>query len=312
MRDGVGVVALTGASGFLGKALLSALLQNGYRVRALQHSTPLLPHENLHIVSGTIDNHKSCTDLLEGADTVIHAAGLVAAKHRSDFQRINTDATIKLAELAQEQQVNRFLFISSLAARAPHLSAYAKSKHDAEQALKRMPKLAWDIVRPPAIYGAGDKNSLPLLKMMLRGHVYVSADKNALVSLIYIEDMVRAILTWVTMTTPPSSQTYEVADHNGGYRWQTLIEHASAAIESSITLHFIPARLAFPLASLIEYLERLWGKTPFITRDKLAELAYPDWSVNHSAFSAKTGWNPQVSLEEGFTHTLQWAKITQT
>lgn len=308
MRDGNSVIALTGASGFLGKALLSNLLYHGYHVRALQHTGHIEPHENITIIHGSLADSDSYASLLTGADSVIHAGGIVAAKTSHDYQRINTDATIAFAQAAERHNVKRFLFISSLAARAPHLSHYAKSKYDAEQALSKLPELAWDIIRPTAIYGPDDKNGLILLQMITQGHVFMPVDKHAIISLIYIDDLVRAILAWIQLIPTPTRQIFEIADHDGGYRWEELITHASSAMQAPVKLHLIPKLFAFSVITLIEMMQRMMGKMPFITREKLAELTYPDWAVSNAAFTSLTGWQPEIPVEQGLSKALSWAK----
>jgi nucleoside-diphosphate-sugar epimerase len=132
MRRGAVVIALTGASGFVGKALLRALLDAGYHVRALEHRSPLPTHPSLTTIHGSLDDAAIAGALVRDVDVVLHVGGLVLARRDADFFRVNTEATRTLATAARDAGVARFLFVSSLAAREPQLSAYAKSKYAAE------------------------------------------------------------------------------------------------------------------------------------------------------------------------------------
>lgn len=309
MRDGARIIALTGASGFVGHSLLTALLDRGYKVRALQHRT-LIPHvhPNLETMYGSLGDVSCFYDFVDGVDCVIHAGGRVAARTPAEFTAINTHATSALAHIAHRKKVRRFLFISSLAARVAHLSRYAQSKYDAEQALKQVPDLSWDILRPTAIYGPNDKNSLPLMRMILKGHVFVAVQKHAIISILYIDDLIRAIIAWLETPGHIDRQCYEIAGHTSGYSWHELLAFAAIATKKPVILHRIPRSVAALVAAMLETSARFQGKTPFITRDKLNELMHPDWSVDSTAFSSATGWKPIVTPEEGFKNTLQWAK----
>lgn len=311
MRRGVGIVALTGASGFIGTALLTALLEAGYSVRALEHRTPLPAHPSLTPVRGTLDDAATLATLVEGAQTVIHAGGLVVARRRDDFFRINTQATQMLATAAQQAGVARFLFVSSLAARAPWLSAYAKSKHDAEHLLSQCTTLAWDTLRPPAIYGPGDANSLPFLRMLARGQLWLPVRRDALISMLHVDDLVRAILAWLATDNPPSQHIYEVADAAGSYRWDAMVAEAQTALNRPIRLHRIPRVLAIAGVAIVQALAYMRGRTSFVTIGKIREMAYSDWSVNSVAFQAATGWAARITLAQGLRDTMHWYEKRQ-
>lgn len=311
MRRGAGVIALTGASGFVGAALLKALLVEGHMVRALQHRSPLPAHPNLTIVHGALTDADACARLVAGAETVIHAGALVLARREADFFHVNTAATEQLALAAATAGVKKFLFVSSLAARAPELSPYAASKYAAEQALQGLENLAWDILRPPAIYGPGDANSLPFLAMLARGHLWLPVEQHAIVSMLHVNDLVRAIQAWVAMETTPTHRSFELADQTGGYRWKELTDIARVALASPLQLHPIPRSLALTSAHIAQAWARIWGRASFISPGKIRELAHPDWSVDTTEFTATTGWQPTIKLAEGLAEMMGWYKKQQ-
>lgn len=311
MRRGVGIVALTGASGFIGTALLAALLEAGYTVRALAHRTPLPAHPSLTPVRGSLDDAATLATLVEGAETVIHAGGLVVARRRADFFRINTQATEMLATAAQQAGVARFLFVSSLAARAPWLSAYAKSKHDAEHLLSQTTTLAWDTLRPPAIYGPGDANSLPFLRMLARGQLWLPVKRDARISMLHVDDLVRAILAWLSMQASPLRQTYEIADAAGSYRWDALVTEAQTALEHPIHLYTIPRTLALLGVAMVQGFAYARKRTSFVTIGKIREMTHADWSVNSEAFCSATGWSPNITIYDGLRDSMRWVEKQQ-
>lgn len=306
MRRGVGIVALTGASGFVGTALLKALLAHGYQVRALEHRTALPAHPSLTVVRGSLDDSSIAAQLVQGADVVLHVGGLVVAPRAADFFRVNTTATETLAIAARDAGVKRFLFVSSLAAREPELSAYAKSKRDAEKLLPSIDGLAWDILRPPAIYGPGDANSLPFLRMLSRGQVWLPVKADAVVSMLHVDDLVTAIIAWLEMEATPRLETYEIADHAGGYRWDDLLTCAQTALARPIRLRRIPRSLALYTVAIMQCVASVLSRPCFVTTDKIREMTHADWSVNSTTFKAATGWSQNITILQGLATTMDW------
>ncbi len=312
MRRGTELVALTGASGFLGRHLLKALLDGGYAVRALTHRAALPAHAQLRVIHGSVDDPVACTALVEGADVVIHAAGLVAAMRPAQFMQVNATATGILAQAAAKAGVSRFLLVSSLAARAPHLSPYATSKRAGEEALgAEAGAMAWDIIRPPALYGPGDANSLELLRMIAKGRVMLPCKSEAQISMLYIDDMVAAILAWLGVQAAPTGACYELADHRGGYRWAELFTASSQALKRPVRLTPVPRWLALMVAYGQVAIARFRGRTSFISPGKIRELAHADWSVDPGPFMAISGWQPRTDLRQGFAQTLAWFDTQQ-
>ena len=128
-RIGALRIGVTGATGFIGQHLIRQALEQGFVVRAMVR-TPAklggLGHDNLEIHAGGLglDDAGFCAD----CDVIIHLAGLIKARSRADFDAVNVNAAQRVAQAAQSAGVARFILVSSMTARAPHLSAYAASK----------------------------------------------------------------------------------------------------------------------------------------------------------------------------------------
>ena len=105
---------------------------------------------------------------------MVHGAGAVRGNSQADFDRVNVTGTATLLDaIADLPSPPRILLLSSLAAREPQLSWYAHSKREGEQQLEKHPRLDWVILRPPAVYGPGDREMLPLFQAMSRGSALV-------------------------------------------------------------------------------------------------------------------------------------------
>jgi len=305
-------IAVTGGTGFIGGMLIHHLVNTGYRVRALTrdrsaHKLPELP--GLEAVSGSLQDSESLRLLLHDASAVVHCAGAVRGVTAADFNAVNVDGVIQLVQAALSLSPRpRFLSLSSLAARAPQLSHYASSKRQGEQALASMAAdMEWVALRPPAVYGPGDKEMLPLFQWMGRGIAPVLGEAHARVSLLYVEDLCAAVLRWLDAGQCESG-IYELNDTQaGGYSWDEVIANVSALRARRIVRLALPAALLRLLAGVNVTAARLIGYAPMLTPGKVRELRHPDWVADNTALTAAIGWQPEISLQEGLRRTMGWS-----
>ena len=153
------LVAVTGATGFIGSILIQELIQKGWSVRALTRTDQPNPEQEIQWIRGDLDDLKALDLLVKDASVVIHCAATVRGSSFKEFSQVNIKGTENiLSVLTNQKFYPRFLLISSLAARQPELSWYAHSKYLSEQKLINFSnKLHWVIFRPTAVYGPGDK-----------------------------------------------------------------------------------------------------------------------------------------------------------
>ncbi len=178
------IVALTGATGFIGKYLLGELALRGYQVRVLLRSPTALPPGCQHAVIGDLARPINMNAALSGVDTVIHSAGIapsMTGAPAEDFRRLDTGATAALALAAQRAGVRRFIFMSSLRAAADASAvamltensepkptdAYGRSKLAAERELAKL-DLDWVALRLALVIGPGAKGNLARLIELAR------------------------------------------------------------------------------------------------------------------------------------------------
>jgi UDP-glucose 4-epimerase len=176
------LIALTGATGFIGRHLLRELPKRGYRMRVLLRRPTMLPPEASGAVVGDLAAPRNMANALAGVDAVIHSAGLAHAMSglpEDDYRAINTDATIALARAAARAGARRFVFLSSIRAQSGPVAdtvltedlspqptdMYGRSKLDAERGLVDA-AIDWAALRPVLVYGPGVKgNMAALLKL---------------------------------------------------------------------------------------------------------------------------------------------------
>jgi len=307
-------VAVTGATGFIGKALVNTLPTCGWAVRALSRSSSKLKNfKGLPIqwVEGNLEDAGSLQDLVADVDAVIHCAGAVRGISPAQFDQVNETGVKHIVDTALGQEnPPRLIVLSSLAAREPSLSPYAASKRKGEEVLLAVQdELDWLALRPPAVYGPGDRELLPLFQLMARGVALVPGAKEARFSLLYVDDLVQAIIRALEIE-PFISGVYELDDGQpGGYSWDDVIEAIVSIRGKGVMRWPVPAWLLQLMAVANQSMARLGGYAPMLTPGKVRELRYADW-VCHGAESwlQVSGWSPRMTLAEGLKSTL--AKAT--
>ncbi|MFO7494564.1 MAG: NAD-dependent epimerase/dehydratase family protein [Desulfobacterales bacterium] len=302
-------VALTGATGFIGATVMQRLLQAGCRVRALyrisgRHDHP--PQNPVVWVPGCLEDTDSLARLMTGADAVVHCAGRVRGVDEKAFNLVNGDGVARLVRAAGRlHPAPRILSLSSLAAREPHVSPYAASKRLGEQLLSAgAARLSWVVLRPPVVYGPGDRETAPLLRWMSRGIAPLVADEKTRFSMIFAEDLAEAVIALLQQPVW-KGQVFELHDgHRGGYCWREVIETVSRVTGRPVRGFRLPRILVRSLAGLNLRAARALGYAPMLTPGKVRELTHSDWTADNAAICRKTGWAPVTPLQEGMRRTL--------
>jgi len=306
-------IALTGATGFIGAALVQRLTAAGRGIQALRR--PVSTHTRpagaaVRWISGDLDDIDSLRRLVAGADAVIHCAGAVRGATREHFNRVNADGVARLVQAATDHQpMPRFLLISSLAAREPHLSHYAASKRQGEKLLaEKSGPMPWTIYRPCAVYGPGDREMLPVFQWMTRGIAPILGDGTNRFSLLYVKDLAEAVMRWLEVNRCRSG-TYELHDgHAGGYSWLDVIDTVRQLRGKYVTCLKTPLMLARLTAAINLLAARIFGYAPMLTPGKVRELWHTNWICDNTALQTATGWSPRTLLAEGLQQTLRWNK----
>ena len=292
------LLAVTGGTGFVGSHLLRIAREQGYELRALTRGWRP-PEEGIDWVDGALDRADSLTRLCEGADAVIHIAGLINGT-ASAFETVNVTGTANLIDAARKARTRRFIHISSLAAREPKLSNYGRSKARSERVVAAS-GLDWTIIRPPAVYGPGDRETFELFKMARRG--LVALPPGGRFSVIHVEDLARLILATID-ETETWSETYEPDDGTlGGW------EHRHFARTLGRVLGKRPATVALPKlvlqgASRVERLMRRDGAK--LTADRVRYYCHPDWVAAAERRPPAELWAPKIRTPTGLKRTAEW------
>lgn len=296
------LVALTGATGFAGRHAVAELLRHGHRVRALVRdpAAAALPG-GVATVTGDLDDDDALFRLVDGADAVVHLAGAIAALDRRDYFRVNAQGAVGVAGAAVRMGTPRFVHVSSLSAREPRLSHYAGSKRAGEDAVMALAdKLHAIVLRPPAVYGPGDKGTLPLIRELTKPVAAIPGRRDARFSLIHVRDLARLI---VACAGDIASGLHEVSDGTaGGYGWDDLAAAASAFRGAPVRPLFLPRTIPAAVALGAEAFARLTGKAGLVNSGKIRELYHRDWVCREGSLQLADA----TRFAQGFAETVEW------
>lgn len=294
-------IAVTGATGFVGQALLDRALGEGLEIRALARR-PQAPRAGVEWIAGDLDDRKALGHLCRGVEAVIHVAGVVNAPDRESFERGNATGTLNLIEATRATGVPRLVHVSSLSAREPGLSLYGASKARAEKLVKAS-GLDWTIVRPPGIYGPRDREIFEMFRMARWGLMPMPASEGRS-SYIHVDDLARLLLALIAGEEEVSHRTFEPDDGRkngwGHYEFARAIGWAMGRRPWVVHL----SRRSLERAAKADLLVRR-GKAK-LTQDRAGYMSHPDWVVSHGARPPAALWRPLIPTREGLKATAQW------
>ena len=293
-------IALTGATGFVGQAVLDAAAKQGLDVRALTRQ-PQDPRKGVEWIRGHLLDRQALAELMDRAEAVIHVAGVVNALHPADFETGNVTGTLSLVEAALAAGVPRLVHVSSLSARLPSLSIYGHSKNRAERIVKAS-GLDWTIVRPPGIYGPRDVDYLEMFRAARWG--VVPTPKEGRSSLIHVDDLARLLLALIPGGEEVTHLVFEPDDARAGgwshYELARAIGWAMGRRPKVIGL----SRAMMERAARADMLFRR-GKAR-LTLDRVGYMTHPDWVVSHGAAPPPERWRPIIETRRGLKDTARW------
>ena len=290
-------LAITGATGFVGSALVAQALAAGHRVRALTRRAQQ-PRDGVTWIEGALDRPDSLERLAAGADAIVHVAGVVNARDRAGFAAGNVDGTAAMLAAAAQAGVRRFVHVSSLSAREPQLSNYGWSKAAAETLVQNS-GLDWTIVRPSGVYGPGDMEMRDLFRAARIGSALLPP--RGTVARVAVDDLAQLLLTLATRSGPAA--VYE-ADDGDALTHAALAQAIGRAVgrRRVLALH-LPKAVLMLGATLDRAFRRTQAK---LTPDRVGYLAHDDWTARPSHRPPASLWTPATPLAEGLAATARW------
>jgi nucleoside-diphosphate-sugar epimerase len=259
---------------------------------------------------------------LEDMDYIFHCAGLTKAKSRSVYFAVNATACSNLYEQCQKRagQVKGIVHLSSLAATGPTspqgslvdettpcrpVTFYGQSKLAGEEiALRFSDSLPVTVLRPPVVYGPREENFFTFIKLVHKGWGLQIGKAGKELSLIYVADMVQAMLT----ACHPSQQrgcSYFVTDGRV-HVWEQVAKECARIMNVRLKTLKIPEGILNPVALLFEAWASFSSKPALFDRQRMIDIQQSSWSASPEKFFAAVEFEPQYDLSRGLAQTIQW------
>lgn len=315
-------VAVTGGTGFVGSHLVETLVAAGVRPRVLVRNAGnprWIGDVDVERIAGSLADEDSLRQLVNGAATVFHLAGVVRAGRNEAFEEANVRGTARLVRAVGDTGAEcRIVHVSSLAAAGPSLSvegvgpddeprpvsAYGRSKLGGEQELRELAgQRPWVILRPPAIYGPRDVDILDFFKLASRGLVPIpSGDR--WVTMSYVGDVVRAVLA-AGMDAVPAGAVFHLGEPQP-YRMEAIVHLLAEAGGVNARVLPVPGGIVRVLGAGGSLLQRLGFSGVAMTADKARELLARHWTSRTADSLEGLGITEWVEFFEGAKKTWSW------
>ncbi|HAC88771.1 MAG TPA: oxidoreductase [Gammaproteobacteria bacterium] len=320
-----GLIAISGATGFLGTALVKHFLNKGYRVRAHAHTEDKarqIDRRVEDIVIGEISDDAMITELVTGADFVIHTVSnfRYASGKAESYRRINVTGTKFLIDAAVVAGVKRFVHCSTIGvhgdvAKTPATEdspfnpgdLYQETKLESEEYVRsKMGKSDMEIVviRPCSMYGPGDLRMLKMFKMLSKGRFFFLGKCKENFHAVYIEDVVSAFAKAVEVEGI-DGEVFIVGGPDGYLPLRGYVGEVAEALGAKPPELTFPYSLFYAAATLCEMVCVPLGIEPILHRRRVR------FYKNNRAFDTSKaervlGYHPSVSLQEGMKRTVAW------
>ncbi|NHQ59372.1 NAD-dependent epimerase/dehydratase family protein [Chlorobium sp. BLA1] len=319
-------ILVTGSTGFIGSRLLSLLEKEGVEIKVFlrPESAGAPVSGKIEIIRGSFTDDEALAGAVRGADRIVHLAGVTKAADEAGFEAGNVMPVRKLLTAVRRHNpgLKRFLLVSSLTAAGPAsdglsgvreseqchpVSAYGRSKLRAEKlCMEYANDIPVTIIRPPAVYGPGDRDILQVFQMLAKG-VLISAGRTGRqrFSMIYVDDLLEGILLAARAEKAVGELYYLTSPCS--FSWDDVIAAARPVLGFSRLYNVsLPVPLVFLAGTLFGAAGALTGKSPLINRDKANELVQDYWVCSPEKAERDLGFIAGTPLDKGVAITIDW------
>lgn len=319
-------VFITGATGFVGSHVADEFLRHGYEIKCLARKTSdlrWLKDKNVELAYASLSDRDSLIPHLEDVDTVVHVAGVTAAKNYAAFYEGNVKGTESLLEAAGMAggPLKRFVHISSQTVCGPAksldrpvtesdplhpITSYGITKKLAEDVVNSYgDKFPVTIVRPPAVYGPRDTAILTVFQAAAKGIGTLIGLKSKYVSLINGLDLAKGIYAAAT-SDKAAGETYFITSKEF-YNWNQIADLMGSALGRKRILKIkIPHSLVFSLGHAASLLNIFSRKPSVFNHEKARDFVQSYWICSPDKAKEHLGFEQGISIEEGIRSTIEW------
>lgn len=326
-------ILVTGATGFIGRHVVRRLLERGEQVRCMVRRQPKnnFATAGVEFVHGDVSRPESLRAAVRDVDLIYHVAGATQVHSPAVYARVNSEGTRRLAEAcARLTTPPKVVYVSSLAAAGPSfpeapryegqpsapVSAYGHSKLAAENYLKKLAKLIpITIVRPPAVFGPWDPNTIQLFRAVRTGFNVVPGQADPRLSLIFVEDLVSALLLAAergktitsARTGPEAEQGIYFTAMEESIPFSEMGQAAARAMNvPAIRTVRLPVLLCWLAAYANQFRATVLRQPILFTPDKIREAFAGSWTCSSEKARIELGMKCTTGLADGFRVTVDW------
>lgn len=324
---------ITGATGFVGSNLVEFLLARDWQVRCLVRDSgkaQKIAAAGAELRVGSLPDANALGEAVRDVDVVFHVAGRVTALRRHDFQADNVDGTRAVLEASAARHQPAVIIVSSLAAGGPSepgaprretdpncpVSAYGRSKLAAELAAAEFAdQVPLSIVRPPVVFGKGDRNSLALFKTVRATHLHlVPGYRDLPMSIVHVADLCDALLRAALSGRRVDKMSGDAGMAAGTYyvtsgrtiSYQEFGRLAALGLGRSVYVVPVPKAIFWLAGGAAEGVAQLRRRAGILNWDKVREAVAGSWECDDEKIRRELDYQPQASLEQRFADTARW------
>lgn len=310
------VIAVTGASGFIGRALVDHFHVNGHRVRVLIHRDDL--DRDVEKFYGSLLDSGVLGGFLKGADVLFHLASALGSRMipEAEFFRINRDGTAAVLQAALDHRVNKVVHFSSAGVygrtsgliplkesdELHPVDTYERSKMEGERAVQAFSgRLDVSVIRPGWVYGEGDTRTFKLIRQIESGFFFIAGSGRVMHSPIHVGDLVR--LADIIACRGEKGEVY-----NGGgdpLSVRVMVEVIASLLNRRILPVRVPLALLEPPALLLEKVFALWNREAHLNSSRLAFFKRGK-PLDNRKVRDEFGFQPEFDFRQGIKKAVAW------
>ena len=312
-------IAITGANGFVGSALITHFADRGHTAIALVRKSAQIAIDTSLIRVVDYNDHFALQSALQDVDVLVHNAGKTKTLNHIEMIQANVGLTRKIIQAINAiDNPLQLIYISSQAASRPSrigdfvredeasqaLTSYGKSKALAEKLIRKHCHQAFTIVRPCSIYGPGDRDFLQLFKLCQHGLSMRIGRLERQLNMIHVSQLADFLLL-IAGNDKAYGETFFATD-NQVYTQAQIAETICTAMGKRHKEILIPETLARFVFRTGDLAGRLSGKAGIVNKEKLAEVLAEAWLADPTKAREVLGWEPEPKLDQLIAETYQW------
>lgn len=320
--DNNGIAIVTGASGFVGSHLVEKLLDLNFHVRVLarkESQLQWLKEKPLEIVRCEYNDIDCLANAIKDVNYIFHVAGVIKAKKKDLYYKGNVETTKNLLIASQNaKKLKRFVLVSSQAAAGPSsirypkteemdcypVTTYGKSKLQAEEEVKKYEgKIPFTIVRPSAVYGPRDPETLIFFKSIKNGLQPMIGFQEKYVSLVHVSDLIEGIML-AAQSDKSIGQTYFISSERG-YSWREVGDITAKILGKRVIRIKIPHLIVYLVAGFSQAINYFQNDATILNFEKANEIV-EQWVCSVEKAKRELGYSQKIDLEKGIRQTLEW------